>query len=100
MRECCHEMKLAHRDLTSKLSHMVDRFGDLAAGLQSLIDMKVELARKDAEHDANFETALRTAQRAHERLDKFEANITRIVFIILTIVIGALMAGKAFIAGG
>lgn len=99
MRDCCHEMKTANRELITQLNHLSERFSDVADRLDGMISFKVDLARKDAEHDANFEAALSAARRAHERLDAVIANLMRVMWIVLGVVITGVIAGKAFIGG-
>ena len=67
--------------------------------LKLLTEIQLEQVRSREEMRAQFEKAHSAAIRAHERIDKIEANLSRAMWVVLTVVIAGVIAGKAFIGG-
>ena len=62
------------------------------ANLETLANIQVEQARAREEVRALFDKAEGTAIRAHERIDRVESNLSRAVWVVLTVVIVASLA--------
>jgi len=92
MRDCCHEMRSVNKELSLRFNQVATQLEKLADRLDGMVNFKLELAKKDVEHDANVDVAISTAKRSHERIDKVEQNLSRAVWLVLTVVIIAVMA--------
>ena len=63
--------------------------------LKVLTEIQMEQVRSREEARAQFEKVQASATRAHQRIDRVEANLTRAVWVVLTVVIAGVIAGKA-----
>lgn len=62
------------------------------ANLKVLTEIQVEQVRSREEMRNLFGEADKKADRAHQRIDKVEANLSRAVWLVLTVVIVAALA--------
>ena len=60
--------------------------------LKVLTEIQLEQVRAREEVKAQFDKAHNAALRAHARLDKVEANLSRAVWVVLTVVMVAVLA--------
>lgn len=67
--------------------------------LKVLTEIQLEQVRNKEEMRAQFEKAIATATRAHQRIDRVESHLSRAMWVVLTVVIAGVIAGKALIRG-
>ena len=67
--------------------------------LQVLTEIQMEQVRNKEEMKSLYEKSLNAANRAHQRIDRVESHLARAVWLVLTVVITGVIAGKAFIGG-
>ena len=67
--------------------------------LKVLTEIQLEQVRNKEEMRAQYEKAIASATRAHQRIDRVESHLSRAMWVVLTVVIAGVIAGKAFIGG-
>lgn len=60
--------------------------------LKVLTEIQMEQVRNREEMRAQFEKAIASSKRAHERIDRVENNLSRAVWLVLSVVIVASLA--------